>query len=755
MTSTNTTKNLITDESALDTLASKIGGLDEKDFAQINELSELQKQMSDFLIERFQNNIEAFKKYMPNIAKTFAHYTPKKTMEFFCMPNGIPNLIFIENNDILYKTFDPFALCKAQVDSILNKDCILQTHYNHEYDPYGQIHFKYLNQVVCIDESFKRDSSLSAAQLGSIANCVMVGIGLGYQLANLYEKIEIANLIIVEPNLDMFFASLHAFDWANLLAFLFENNYGIHLMLGQKPEQFYLDMESFYTTHGRFLSGTWLGYVHYSSKEIKDICDILMKDFNTVHSALGFFDDHLFGTSHACNAILNKKAFVQREPQMLNKFKNVPVFVIGSGPSLDHDIPFIRKNQDKAIIIACGTAVDTLYHAGIKPDIYACTERTPQIRDALDVIPDKNFFDDIILMSGDVVHPRTTELFKHTAIFGKPDEPFYLYAAAHFSEIKAVQPVQLMNPFVGNMGVSGAIYLGFENLFFFGLDNGKMVGTNNIHSVYTSLYTNCNKELAGHGNYKTGKLVEGNFGGQCETNYFFNLSCRNMDFVIEQATLKNKNLKCTNCSNGSKIPHAKPVHSEDLNFEKLKNVDKDAFKDFMYNKKTKVLETIDEEKLQTIFMPDAFNKVVDYISSELAKPVTTRVEGIQVLESVSEKLAFFKKSPDTYYYADAVEGSLQTIFIMASRILYNTSDVEECIAHYNKIIAVCLDFLDESKSLFKHIPDYVMWDHKKYHPNGVVGIDYPSTKATPFPKYATVKSIDFDDPQKVFEKRYE
>ena len=75
-----------------------------------------------------------------------------------------------------------------------------------------------------------------------------------------------------------------------------------------------------------------------------------------------------------------KKNFVLRHQTLDKKYAKLPVFVIGSGPSLDNDIPFIRKNQDKAIVVACGTAIDTLYHAGIKPDFYACTERTPEIR---------------------------------------------------------------------------------------------------------------------------------------------------------------------------------------------------------------------------------------------------------------------------------------------------------------------------------------------------------------------------------------
>lgn len=89
------------------------------------------------------------------------------------------------------------------------------------------------------------------------------------------------------------------------------------------------------------------------------------------------------------------------------------------------------------------------------------------------MIPDEHFLDDVILLTGDVIHPYTTALFKHTAIFGKIDEPFYKYALATIKETRKVGFVQLMNPLVGNMGVSGALFLGFKNIYMFGLDNGK------------------------------------------------------------------------------------------------------------------------------------------------------------------------------------------------------------------------------------------------------------------------------------------
>ena len=234
--------SLLDDDLSLEELAKNFDNIDINDLEKIQDLAKLQQQMNDFLIDRFATNIEAFKKYMPDIGKFFEHYKPKRTIEFFCMPNGIPNLYFPDTNDFFYKTADPFKLCEPQIVQILERSNILQTRYGHESDPYGQLHFKYLNTLVTLGEEIERDRTLSPLKIGSVPNCMFFGIGLGYSLAYLYERVEVANLIIVEPDLDVFYASLHAFDWQNLLKFLFENKYAINIMLGQTPFQFTQDL---------------------------------------------------------------------------------------------------------------------------------------------------------------------------------------------------------------------------------------------------------------------------------------------------------------------------------------------------------------------------------------------------------------------------------------------------------------------------------------------------------------------------------
>ena len=69
-----------------------------------------------------------------------------------------------------------------------------------------------------------------------------------------------------------------------------------------------------------------------------------------------------------------------------------------------------------------------------------------------------------------------------------------------------------MNPLVGNMGVSGALFLGFKNIYMFGLDNGKKIDSSAMHSKYTTLYNEHGCSDQG-GSYTTKQQGKGNFGG--------------------------------------------------------------------------------------------------------------------------------------------------------------------------------------------------------------------------------------------------
>jgi len=76
-------------------------------------------------------------------------------------------------------------------------------------------------------------------------------------------------------------------------------------------------------------------------------------------------------------SLQNIPHFLQR-PDFRNwqkGFENRPVFVIGAGPSLDQEVEFVRRFQDRAIVIAADTLYRKLSEAEIHPHIFVSLER--------------------------------------------------------------------------------------------------------------------------------------------------------------------------------------------------------------------------------------------------------------------------------------------------------------------------------------------------------------------------------------------
>lgn len=736
--------------------------------------------ITDILLNNFNHNLAALKKYFPEIAIQFENYIPQKTMDFFCSPNGFPNIKFTasdrdfykEKNPTLYGKFIqkitqsdyieqfqdmdcPFAFSEYLTKEIL-KGKIVPPLAKKDYDPHGQIYYKYMNRIhdILANHQFFEDKYIQLKDCDFIPLFTSIGIGLGYHLEGLSTKLNIKNLLLIEPDPDVFFASLHSFDWASFIEKTFHENKTITLILDSDPDiigrKFYL----FLIEQGIFnIGGTYISNIYedrLSAKILKSLKDFYI----SVFSAYGYIDDRAFGISHTWNAIKKKRNFVLTTP-MQKKYSEYPVFVIGSGPSLDNDLKFIKKYQDKAIIVACGTALDSLYHAGVMPDFYANTERTPQVKQALDVIPDKDFMNSIILLSSNVCHPYVIDSFEKTAIFGKWDENFVDYLTTNLDNsvgFKNIQTIKFMNPLVGNMGISATVLLGFNKIYLFGIDNGKRQNTENMHSAYTSVYANSGASDKG-GNYEIQDLVQGNFGGQCETNRIYIKSI----ISIESVLLTKKDdpeFKCINCSNGAAIKYSIPVHSKDLEklFSDLPNLNKEEFLNYFRNHKTKNFD-ISDEQFKKIIHPEIMNRIYDNIIDMIDQSGNTKKEYFKLCQDINDFLKDIRTNISTFY-ARTAESSLNNMLVELVATLFGV-DQKNSSEAAEEILCVIREFLIEAKELFAKLPDYCLGDHKKYYPDGKVGRDMPHCKAPDFPPFLNIIGRNYDDPVKKFVKKYE
>ena len=523
-------------------------------------------------------------------------------------------------------------------------------------------------------------------------------------------------------------------------------------MVGQTKQEVFEDLNSFYERHGRMFAGFLWNIVHYRSPEINEIVDRICEDYERTYATLGFYDDHLFAVSHGMSHLKNKRHFVSRTADLPEKWRCTPCCVVANGPSLSHDLPFLRKVQDKVIIIACGSAIETLYNAGIKPTFYAATERLRIVSEHLSIIPDRDYLRDCIMMAGDVIHPEVPKFFDHHAIFGKTDETFYWHLVCRlFREGVKITGVSLMNPLVGNLGVVGSTSLKFRNIYYFGVDNGTKRSDQRTHPDENIFYqTRETKESINALKYN----LEGNFGGTVASSYVYKLSANYMDVIMRMG--KREGIRYFNCSDGVKLKEAEPMHSEDLTWwEALPDFDRAAFIDFMDHEKTFEIKCNDEE-FEGLIDKHSFKLLIGRIMTMLNRErrPRTRLEYVFLLQSICELLNMYGQTRDRDL-PKYIDGSLYGMFAMIFRALYLTKDEQEAIRLADDHLCYINAFLEDCVRLFDYLPDYCAEDHH-VHMHGHIGYDHGTLKAPDFtPRKPYVTDEDRKKyPNRKFVKRY-
>ena len=88
-------------------------------------------------------------------------------------------------------------------------------------------------------------------------------------------------------------------------------------------------------------------------------------------------------------------------------FKGKPAVICGAGPSLGGVIEDLRKIQDKALIIGCGSALSSLSHFNLKPHLGIAIDPNAREKECLKGCT----FRDLPLIYGNRLYPEVFELF--------------------------------------------------------------------------------------------------------------------------------------------------------------------------------------------------------------------------------------------------------------------------------------------------------------------------------------------------------
>ncbi|MGL6644763.1 hypothetical protein ACSZOH_04130 [Aeromonas caviae] len=250
----------------------------EHDAQRLQQQAEQEAAMAIALPLRFEQNMGAFRQYIPNIADIYEAYQPTRPFKIFCTENGQPNLMWVDESVAVYGA-EPYLICETLVKEFIEKGALSKLSFSQETNPLGFMHVEYLNKLnIYLDEICENETLLGYVP-SEVPSALVFGVGLGYHLGYLYERCKIGTLFLFEPDLDLFYASLYCFDWAPLLDYLHQENLGVHILLGQDEQTIVKDFSSAIHRRGSFLAANSFIMWGYQNDKIRALIEKVQQEY--------------------------------------------------------------------------------------------------------------------------------------------------------------------------------------------------------------------------------------------------------------------------------------------------------------------------------------------------------------------------------------------------------------------------------------------------------------------------------------------
>ncbi len=506
----------------------------------------------------FQRNLEAFKRYFPKIYNDYKDYRPKHWLPVATEAGEVS--LIKQSNLISWYSDSPKSDCEYNFDNFNeqpNKDGLVLGYKGNKLAHY--LHYQFVKET---EELLQQAEDEIGALPEKVASIIMFGLGVGYQLEKLLAEHEVEKLFICEPNQDFFYASLFAIDWHSILTKVDESEARIYLNIGDDGSHLFRDLLSQFHSIGPYILNNTYFYQSYYNASLNSAIAQLREQLQVVISMGEYFDHAYYGIEHT-KAVLDRGTPVLRKnPSKLLSYddKEVPVFIVGNGPSLDLSIEAIKEWQERAIVISCGTALQALHRNGITPDFHAEIEQNRSTFDWAYLVEDLDYLKQITLISCNGIHPDTCDLYKDVLVAFKEGESSTVSALNVLGEDK-YETLKHAFPTVSNFVTDLISTLGFNNIYLMGVDLG-FIDVKHHHSKSSGYYQQDGSETYNYAERNnTSLIVPGNFRPTVNTKHEFKISRQ----IIEQVTYKRpKSQTFYNCSDGAKIMGTNPLNISDL-----------------------------------------------------------------------------------------------------------------------------------------------------------------------------------------------
>jgi hypothetical protein len=644
--------------------------------------------------EQRTKNLQAFKKYFPDIYKTFADYEPQVWLPV----EGDNGEINILNKQSLVPWYgeSPSQECILNFNNFSeqpNKDGLILGYNGRKLKKY--LHYQFVSKT----ESLLKEVEQEEGGLPeTIKSLILFGVGVGYQIESLFKQHNVEKLFICEPNKDFFHGSLFAIKWDEILADIDEREGRLYINIGDDGTNLFKDLLSQFYSIGPYILANTFFYQSYHNSVLVSALAQLREQLQVVISMGEYFDHAYFGISQTTEMLSRGAPFLRKDPAQYLTFENkeVPVFVVGNGPSLDASIEAIKEWRDRAIVISCGTALSALHKYNITPDFHAEIEQNRATYDWCCRVNDFEYLKQISLISVNGIHPDTCHLFKDVYIAFKDGESSTVSALEVLGR-KNYEELQFAFPTVSNLAINLISKLGMQQVYLFGVDLG-FYNKEKHHSQNSSYYLNGKEVYDYEATNNTSLVVRGNFRKTVFTKYEFKLS----KTIIEQSLASNK-LSCFNCSDGAKIVGTSPLSPEmvlipsssEHRDEALQAIREQAF--YVSDKQKNYREVFEQR-----FCKEALKKELS-VFIENAKKVFTSIEQVDEFINTQKEMLFdsYQRKQSLLFFL--LYGTVNYANALFSKLASTTSDLSTIEKAQNEWV----DTLNRiSSAYFNNVSDF-------------------------------------------------
>ncbi|RED54354.1 motility associated factor glycosyltransferase family protein [Aestuariispira insulae] len=381
----------------------------------------------------------------------------------------------------------------------------------------------------------------------------MFGLGIGLALSPLVEQLDFRDLIVIEESPEFLKLALSLVDWSPIVDRITARGGQIHFILNDSPDAaINLLVHVIRGPHHSLLDGSYV-FQTYGSPFLNGAVAKLAEVRPLLFGPKGFVEDEMTMMRNSL-ANLSQGPYGFLEDKTDRSIKNVPAFIIGSGPSIDGQFDLIRQWRDRVVIFSGGTGLNGLLDNGIRPDFHCEMENTTNIFDGLTQTAARHDLSGIRLIASTSVDPRVPDMFDDVIYFFRDTiSSTRAFAGQH-------QPMAYAVPSVTNLASRSAIALGYPQHCLFGIDLGSKKPDQH-HSAH-SIYTLSEKPSWNRGNDMDPLAipVKGARGGTVYSIASFMLSRS----YFEQLFLSFPQCQFINCSDGADIAGTTAMDPTDM-----------------------------------------------------------------------------------------------------------------------------------------------------------------------------------------------